>query len=77
MASINSLDKQRLLSAAENGKDYSLLAKQLRIKRQTARKIVARINKRNGVVSLPMGEARYFKVDDQMKNFMMKIVKPP
>ena len=74
MTSINCTDKQRLFSAAENGEDYLLLAKQLQIKPQTARKIVARTKKRNGVISVPKGGARYSKVDDEMRNFIKEKV---
>ena len=71
---ISDLDKKRLFDCAEDGGDYILLAQQLRINKNTAKTIVRRLKKRNGVISLPCGGAHNIKVDDEMKEAIVSYV---
>ena len=73
-AKITDEDKRRLLRSFENGEDYQQLAAQLDINKQTAKSIVYRAMKRDGLVSMPRGGKRYQKVDDDMKELIITLV---
>ena len=64
---ISVVDKQRLLTAYENGEDYVVLAAQLSIKKNTAAKILRRVISRGGVLAIPHGGKTDEKVDDEMR----------
>lgn len=67
---ISVVDKQRLVSAFENGQDYTLLAGQLGVKDNTAYKIIQRTLQRDGIVNLPRGGKKAEKVDEEMRAFV-------
>lgn len=73
-ARISSLDKQRLLTAFQNGQDYVLLAGHLGVKADTAYRIVQRCLKRNGVVAVARGGITVEKVDTEMKTVVEEII---
>lgn len=67
-------DKVRLVRVFNDGGDYLELANALGIKRGTAWAIVNRALVRNGVVSLPRGGRRRFKIDDDIRECLADIV---
>lgn len=67
-------DKKRLVRAFENEEDYGVLADQLGINRGSARSIIYRTIKRNGVIEKQRGGATYRKVDDEMRNEILQLV---
>ena len=73
-AKISEIDKRRLLSAHQNQTDFVRLAAQLDIKQSTARNIVSRALKRNGVVAVPRGGHTYHKMDDEMRDVIEEVL---
>ena len=73
---IFSEDKLRLVRAFRNHDDYQHLADQLGIKRDTARKIVARALKQDDpeCVEKQRGGARHVKVDAEMREMISEII---
>jgi len=67
-------DKKRLVRAFENEEDYMVLADQLNINRGSAKSIIYRTLKRDGVIQKQRGGAMYSKVDEEMRNEIVRIV---
>ena len=74
---ISAADKLRLVRAFRNSEDYVLLANQLGIKQNTARKIVARALKREdpeNVEEKTRGGEYHVKVDNEMRETIAEII---
>lgn len=72
------VDRERLVAAFTNGRDYQQLAGQLGIARQTARNIIIRYEQRGNVHLRVRGGARNRKIDGEMTDYWIdKIEKKP
>ena len=68
---VPNVDRQCIINAHINGRDFIHLAGQLGIARQTARDIVAVYERTGRVERLPRGGRRRIKTDDEMMEFLV------
>lgn len=69
---IPDVDRQRLVTAFQDGQDYIQLAQRLGIARQTARNIIIRFRQRGNVLLRPRGGAHNRKIDEEMVVYWME-----
>lgn len=71
---ISLVDRERICAAFDADEDWRTLASQLNIKPQTARSILLRYRENGTVAPSPKGGRRNVKVDEEMKEEILKIV---
>ena len=69
-AKIGNIDKQRLINAFENGRDYITAAENLGINKQTARNIIMKYRDTGRVENLYRGGNKRQKFDEEMVEFL-------
>jgi len=71
---ISVTDRQRLVRAYEDDRDYISLADHLDIKRQTARSIIQKYRREGIIEPSPKGGRTYAKMDDEMRQAITSYV---
>ena len=71
---ISYVDRQRLIKAFENDKDWITLAENLGIKRQSARSIILKYRRTGEAGRRKRGGNRPQKIDDEMLSFMVNLI---
>ena len=69
--SVANVDRERLVNAFVEGRDYQVVAKDLGIARQTARNIIVNFCKDGRVERRPTGGRRNQKIDDEMIQYLI------
>ena len=73
-ATISDLDRQRVISAFLEDRDWQEAAETLDIKRQTARNIIVKFRRTGQIKKQPRGGNRRPKIDNEMLNFVMQAI---
>jgi transposase len=68
------VDRERIVSAFQAGRDWLAVAEALSVKRQTARSIIVSYRQHNTVQRRPQGGHRYCKIDDEMLQFFADLI---
>ena len=71
---IENVDRQRIVNAFLEGRDWRQVAETLQIKRQSARNVIVNFRRNGSIDRQKQGGHRYSKIDEEMLNFVIDLV---
>ena len=71
---IDNIDRERIVSAFNEGRDWREVAEALNIERQTARNIIVNFRRSGTIHRKAQGGAHHRKIDQEMLEFVLQLI---